>query len=292
MSFHAETARFIIADFSIKLFTKSPNKFLFEEGYLPFLSNLKDDDYSIEVISNIPSALSSRENLVFSSDGTQNSCWFVCSEPESEKIRIVVADPNKPENIQQVAILSIHSKNWTIYCNPNNEGYLFPLAYPLGPILLYYLVVENNSLMMHASCISDQGKGRIFSGFSGIGKSTMASIWAKEGYQVINDDRLIIRFRNGKARIYNTPMFYSDEPKSVELHALYLLKQAKENTIKQLNYAEAVSRIMAFCIQHSYKKEFLENHLQTILSLYEQIPIYELGFKPDAEIIDFIRSHE
>ena len=51
---------------------------------------------------------------------------------------------------------------------------------------------------------------------------------------IINDDRLIIRKKNNSYSIYNTPMNYIDVPKEKNLDAIYLIKHARENTIKKI----------------------------------------------------------
>jgi dephospho-CoA kinase len=77
------------------------------------------------------------------------------------------------------------------------------------------------------------GIGRVFSGVSGIGKSTMAEIWRNIGAQVINDDRLIIRIvKDGSIVMFNTPMTYSDSYKSTPLNHLYLPFHSKEKCLE------------------------------------------------------------
>ena len=87
-------------------------------------------------------------------------------------------------------------------------------------------------------------------------------------------------------------MFYSDQPKRTPLHSINLIKHAKENSIHQISGVQAVSRVMAFCIQHSYNAKYLEHHLDFISGLCNHIKVYDVGFLPDENIIDFIKSHE
>ena len=82
-----------------------------------------------------------------------------------------------------------------------------PLEYPLDGLILYYLTVINNDIMIHASGVNYAGKGFLFSGVSGKGKSTMAGIWDNRGAKVIHDDRLIIRKTGDGYRMFNTPVY-------------------------------------------------------------------------------------
>ena len=67
--------------------------------------------------------------------------------------------------------------------------------------------------MIHASGVYYNGRGYLFSGVSGKGKTTMAGLWDNIGAQVIHDDRLIIRSIDGVYRMFNTPVYRNDEPR-------------------------------------------------------------------------------
>lgn len=55
------------------------------------------------------------------------------------------------------------------------------------------LLLERGTLTMHASYVCHRGEGVLFSGPSGIGKSTQADLWRQyRGAQVINGDRVLI----------------------------------------------------------------------------------------------------
>jgi hypothetical protein len=280
-----------IADLAIKLWSNNSVKIDIETGYKQFVV---DNDYGniaieIEVITPIPLELKNDDNMVFETNDDGKRLWHVCTFEDGYKV--IVFNPLNTDEIQQVAIISLQTKQWKIYAEQHSNT-VIPLAYPMGPLIMYYLTVSNNAIMIHSSGIIDGNKGRLFSGFSGVGKSTMAQIWNDNGNTIINDDRLFLTIQNDRICMHNSPMFYDDKPKMHELNAIYLLKQTKENDIRRLTDAEAISRLLAFCIQHGYDKQFLEHHLNMVFDIYNKIPIYELGFKPDAEIIDFIRTHE
>jgi len=281
-----------IGNFNIKLWSKSDVNIGLDFGYSTFIiSEIESKDFTeIEIIPSIPETLKNEDSLVFETNDETKKLWHVCSTNDGYKI--IVYSPSRPNEIQQIALINTQSKVWTIYTEQISNNTVMPLSYPMGPLIMYYLTTNENAIMIHSSGIVDGGKGRLFSGFSGVGKSTMAGIWQQNGNTTINDDRLLLTINDDKVIMHNTPMFYEDEPKSNQLNAIYLLKQTKEHTIRRLNDAEAISRLLAFCIQHGYDKSFLEHHLNTVFDIYNRIPIYELGFKLDADVIDFIRSND
>jgi len=292
MAFVSKTYILNIGGFNLKLFSKSNVDISLDIGYSSFIEadDFADDFTEIEIIPSIPKELKDENALVFETNDDTKKLWHICSHEDGYKV--IVFSPLQLDLIQQIAIINPQSKHWKIYTEFTGVNTVMPLSYPMGPLIMYYLTVANNAIMIHSSGIIDGEKGRLFSGFSGVGKSTMASIWQQAGYGLINDDRLMLTIENGRVMMYNTPMFYEAVPKKQQLHAIYLLKQTKENVITKLQGVDALTRLMAFCIQHAYDKQFIEHHLTTLFVISSTIPIYELGFKPDAEIIDFIRLHE
>jgi hypothetical protein len=157
---------------------------------------------------------------------------------------------------------------------------------------MHYLTVKSDAVMIHASCVFDGKKGRIFTGFSGNGKSTISKIWADAGNLIINDDRIIIRKSDGRYYAYNTPMYYSDISKKAPLDAIYLISHCPENRMKKISGALAVSKVLAFCIQNNFEQKLIQNHLNFLSELSAHVSVYELGFVPDASVVKFIVDNE
>ena len=146
--------------------------------------------------------------------------------------------------------------------------------------------------MMHASCAYDGRTGRMFSGFSGVGKSTMSKLWAQEGSRIINDDRLIIRRHGEEYRVYNTPMYYQDIPKAAPLGAIFLIRHYPENALNLLRGAQAVSRVMAYSIQNNFDRRYVSQRLAFFSELCARVPVFDLGFVPDASVVEYILANE
>jgi len=281
-----------IAGFTICLIADEDSKIALDDGYFPFVipGQSNDPDIIIRTKKGIPKELLNKKHLIFEAKNELRKYFSIYQHMESYKF--IIYDQQVENKIQQIAILDREYTNWVIYTNPNEEdNNLYPLQYPLGPIVFYYFTVKLDAIMIHASGVFDGLKGRVFSGFSGTGKSTMAELWQKSGSLIINDDRLIIRKRNAGFEIHNTPMFYPDMPKMAPLHSINLIYHSKGNCIKKLSGTEAISRIMTCCIQHDYDKRIIEHQLSFISSITEQIPVYEVGFFPNEKIVDFITDY-
>ena len=221
-----------------------------------------------------------------------NFAWDTSWEIRKHQDQYLVVSYSSIEHNEIYGIASFvpETNRWKVYLKDFHKS-SDPFAYPLGTLILYYITIQNSGIMVHASGIAIQDGGMIFSGFSGTGKTTMSDIWRQEGYQIINDDRLIIRKRGKDFFMYNSPMTYMDDPRHCKLTHIFLLKQSKENYSKRLSGTNALARFMAFVIQHNYDKQIIAKPLNTIKEIQASLPIHELGFYPDAEITKYINSH-
>lgn len=274
----------------ITLELRSDYPLVTEVGYLPFVTARRDaPDIHIDCIGNIPKHLKHREMPLFEAkNGTQR--FYSIFVHENNGFLFLIYNQQNGE-IQQIALTDSRFEFWEIYCEPQN-GQLIPLQYPLGPIIMHYMTLNSNAVLMHASCAFDGKTGRLFSGFSGAGKSTISGIMSCAGHQIINDDRIIIRKETEGYFAYNTPMYYADRPKRAKLDAIYLISHSPENTAKLLHGASAVSKVMAFCIQNNFDRRFVSSRLDFFAGLCSKVNVYELGFVPENHVVNFILENE
>ncbi len=293
----AKSFEFNVADFSILIESKDNSLLVFEDGYTHFISETskrdKDFDVTVEAYCGIPDLFKKEDEKVFEAKQDGFKLWRI--EKTRGGFKFIIQNQRSIGKIQQVAFATNSFKNWKIYCEEiEQDGHRFicPLLYPFGPLLMYYLTYNSDALMVHASGVFDGENGRIFSGFSGVGKSTMAKIWQSNGSKIINDDRLIIRKIKQNYYFYNTPMFYEDEPKKSPLNYIYLPFHSPKNSFEKLNVKNAVESFFPFCIQHSYNSELMERHLDVISDLCSVIPVSKLGVVPTKEVITFIKDND
>jgi hypothetical protein len=186
---------------------------------------------------------------------------------------------------------SLTSKIWDLWIE-GHDNEIDPFEYPLDGLILYYLTVIHGDIMIHASGVNNAGDGYLFSGVSGKGKSTMAKLWENYGAKVIHDDRLIIRNTRGTYTMYNTPVYADDKPLKSPLNRIFLIDHGIENKMVLLTGANAVSNVMANCIQHNWGSDIITGLLQSVAELCEVVPTAKLCFTPDVTAIDKILEHE
>ncbi len=287
--------RLRIADFEIGILSTSEFKIELDEGYNSFVSNESSSkpDVTVRVHVGFPDGFLKAENVIYEADFNGSCLWKVLNTDNG--LRFHVFDPNTPDRLQQIADLNADKTEWNIYTehvSENGKQVVVPLAYPMGPLIMYYLTAKFDAVMIHGSGISDSGLGRIFTGVSGKGKTTMAKLWFDAEAEVLNDDRLIIRKSIDGYTVYNTPMFYEDRPRSANLRSIHSIYHAPKNEQTRLRGADALNGVSANLIQHGYSAELISHHLNFVSELINTIPVYRLGFLPNAQVIDVVRKHD
>jgi len=200
---------------------------------------------------------------------------------------------NFPDNPAKKATLklSLALREWDLYIE-NAGNSTDPMEYPLDGLILYYLSAINADLMIHASGVSYNGRGYLFSGVSGKGKTTMSLLWDNIGAQVIHDDRMIIRKTDGIYRMYNTPVYRNDVPRSAPVDRIFLISHGNENEMVQIREASAVSMVIANCIQHNYSPDMIARFLGSVSMMCSKVPVSTLSFRPDRSVIEYILRND
>ncbi len=120
--------------------------------------------------------------------------------------------------------------------------------YMLSGLHFYRKLLNFNGMFLHACAIEYNGKAYLFSGDSGTGKSTHASIWKRvfgDSVNLINEDKPALRYIDGTFFVYGTPWSGTGESRNVRvpLGGICFLKQATENGIYPLSVVEAMQEI-------------------------------------------------
>lgn len=155
--------------------------------------------------------------------------------------------------------------------------------------LFYRELLQFNGFYLHASAIAIDGQAYLFSGNSGVGKSTHTKLWQQlfgAAAQVFNDDKPALRYVEGRWYAYGTPWCGKDginQNKKVPLAGICFLKQGKENRIQRLAAEESIPRLLSQTIHRLDEPQLVELLLTHLDKLLREIPIYELENRPNIE---------
>lgn len=185
---------------------------------------------------------------------------------------------------------------WLVCSEDYRTGRLFPtgkftkLAIDNALMIMYALATAADStLLFHAAVVSHEGRGYMFLGPSGTGKSTHARLWLRHipGTTLVNDDNPVVRYDDdGVVRVYGSPWSgktpcYRNE--RYPLGAIVLLSQAPRNQIRPLKGIPAYAAIMASISGTRWDRRIADGLHSTETRLVASVPVWHLDCLPDKE---------
>ena len=155
-------------------------------------------------------------------------------------------------------------------------------------MVMYALATANKrTALFHSSVVSYQGKGYMFLGQSGTGKSTHSSLWLKyiEGTELVNDDNPVVRvLENNEVRVYGSP--WSGKTPcyrnvSYPVGAIVKLSQAPHNEIQRLKGIKAYAAVVPSISGKRWDKELAEGLHETENLIAQHARVWHLDCLPD-----------
>lgn len=155
-------------------------------------------------------------------------------------------------------------------------------------------ILKFDGLVLHASAVAiANGGAYLFSAPSGTGKSTHTKLWLEkfgDSAYILNDDKPAIRILDDGIYAYGTPWCGSSNISvnaKVKLQGICFIKRDDHDWINPMNAKEAAIRILhGISIPLKLTEIEVMKQLETINTLIERIPIYEMGCTPNISSAD------
>lgn len=192
---------------------------------------------------------------------------------------------------EALLVIRPEEKSWDIIMD-SPTGNVDPMCYPMDGLILYYLTALKGDIFIHGSGVSHKGKGYLFTGRSGKGKTTLAGIFNDQGSLVVHDDRLILRQYDNGVFMYNTPVYENEEYRKAELSSVYIIEHGSSNKSQSQPPSDAVTSIMANCIQHHWDTGLIGRLTGSIITLVSRVTVKKLKFVPDSTVVSYIEKDE
>ena len=146
-----------------------------------------------------------------------------------------------------------------------------------------------NTALFHSATVSFEGKGYMFLGKSGTGKSTHARLWLQNipGTELMNDDNPAVRIKaDGTAVVYGTP--WSGKTPcyrniSAPIGGIVLLSQAPYNKIVRLKGIGAYAAVVPSISGKRWDSLIADGLHETENALASGVPVWHLDCLPDAD---------
>ena len=160
--------------------------------------------------------------------------------------------------------------------------------------ILYSNVVKNRFIQVHSSLIDFRGRGLMFLGPSGIGKTTQAELWNRfRGARILNGDLVFVQKTKIGVLGWGSPWHGSSsycENDSVPLTAWIVLKQSLENRIRRLSGFEMVSELADSIFCPLWVEEGGIRCMETLDAVLSELPVFELFCRPDEDAVSLLEN--
>lgn len=156
------------------------------------------------------------------------------------------------------------------------------------------LLLQQNRLLLHASFIKYNGNGILFSGPSGIGKSTQAELWKRTmGAKIINGDRAAVGLSDEGWTAWGIPYAGTSGicyNQCAHISAIVVLRQAKKNKIGRLSAIEALRYLYPEVTTHQWDAKFVEKVICLLTKLISDVPVLLLECIPDESAVAILQE--
>lgn len=154
------------------------------------------------------------------------------------------------------------------------------------------LLIQRDRICFHAACVDTPLGGLLFTGRSGIGKSTQAALWNRyRNARQINGDRPILSgtpegwYAWGAPCAGSSDIYVND---CCAVSAIILLRQAKECSLRRLDPGSAFRAVWAGLTVNSWDEHFVAKAIDLAMDIIEKIPVYEFACTPDEAAVDYL----
>lgn len=258
-----------------------------EPHFSPFVTTVEKPDYSAVFLET--DQLSAFSETVLHVD----SCYRVHPDGKGGYLRSFF---DAPRDYSPYAVAQYDHTNGRIQidCLPKGAHCVSELHNSFFHIGFEAILIHKERLCFHAACVDAELGGILFSGPSGIGKSTQADLWNScRGAKHINGDRPILSKEQRGWRAWGSPYAGSSGchvNESCPVTAIVMLRQSPSCRIRRLTAAEAFRAVWSGLTMYSWDKWFVEKAFDLTMELIKTVPIFEFCCTPDQAAVEFLEQ--
>ena len=142
------------------------------------------------------------------------------------------------------------------------------------------LLLRHEAMILHASFINTEYGGILFSGPSGVGKSTQADLWCRyKKAEQINGDRTILKKEGEQWKAFGSPYAGSSRcwiNKSAVIRGVVMLEQGAECSIYKLGKAETFRKLYEGMVINTWNSAYVKKIVELIEDFIAKVPVYHM----------------
>jgi hypothetical protein len=153
------------------------------------------------------------------------------------------------------------------------------------------VLAKQGGFLLHSASAIRNGKGFLFAGVSGAGKTTISRL-APPDVTLLTDEISYVRKQGDGYTAFGTPftgeLAKLGENVSAPVSAVYLLAQGRENRIDAVAPAEATRSLLANVLFFAKDEELVRSVFHSAFEFVSRVPVARLTFVPDARVWELI----
>ncbi|MDD4296606.1 MAG: hypothetical protein PHC69_06575 [Ruminiclostridium sp.] len=155
-------------------------------------------------------------------------------------------------------------------------------------------VLYKGGIVLHGAAIEHNGKGIIFTGISGSGKTTQAHLWQKyREALIINGDCPLVKINDGVLKVYGTPWCGTSGEainRGVSLDAVVLVNQGERDVLKELYGSEAFLALLANVLHSNFDKNSLDLAIENLKGIISKVRVFECTFTISEKAVKILEN--
>ena len=224
--------------------------------------------------------------------------WAVYRK-ENGWVYLGIVEEGKGERVYRVGIFNKDYTRGMIYGSPieaeagSETGKSALSLFPTDQVWIAPLLADRNAFYLHSSAAIINGKGLIFVGHSGAGKSTTLRMLEGRA-EILCDDRNILRRWDCGWKVHGT-WSHGELPyvssSSAPLHSVLILTKDTCNRIERITDKMGVWKLLLTTIvKPVVTSEWWQKELDAMEKLIDEVPVYRMHFDKSGEILEVLED--
>lgn len=155
------------------------------------------------------------------------------------------------------------------------------------------ILLNYNGFMLHSAALRYNGKAYLFTAPSGTGKTTHIMLWKKylkDKVEIINGDKPLLRYVNGKINVYGTPWQGKENYGNninAPLGGIFLLQRDIENSVEKASAKNIIPFLLTQTLRYQGQEQ-IKNLFNIIEKIMLNVPVYTLKCNMDISAVETV----